>query len=139
MTEAEMWGIPGVIRYPQSLDPNAPTDYRALANAYISNMYNERDAKYANVPRNYSHSGGSNVPANQVMKPSINDQIESVLAYMREPYEPSDLNNVQQREYAGTPRYQQWIDQLTTSPREVALGSSSQYPADIRANGVFYR
>lgn len=139
MNEAEMWGIPGVIHTPQSNNPYAPTDYGALADAYIHNAQVQRERQYANAPQNYSYEGGQPTSPNQVMKPSINDQIASAIAYMQEPYTPSNYADHQQRMYAGTPRYQQWIDQLTMSPREVALGSSSAYPADIRAKGVFYR
>lgn len=139
MNEAEMWDIPGVIHTPQSNNPYAPTDYGALADAYIHNAQVQRERQYANAPQNYSYEGGQPTSPNQVMKPSINDQIASAIAYMQEPYTPSNYADHQQRMYAGTPRYQQWIDQLTMSPREVALGSSSAYPADIRAKGVFYR
>ena len=139
MSDYSMWGLHNTISVPQDPNPYAPTDYGALADAYIHNAQVRRERQYANAPQNYSYEGGQPTSPNQVMKPSINDQIASAIAYMQETYTPSNYNDPQQRRYEGTPRYQQWIDQLTMSPREVALGSSSAYPADIRANGVFYR
>ena len=139
MSDYSMWGIPGVIHTPQSNNPYAPMDARALADAYIHNTQVQREAQYADVPQNYSYEGGAYAPPNQVMKPSINDQIAGAIAYIQEPYTPSNYNDPQQRRYEGTPRYQQWIDQFNMSPREAALGSASTYSADIRANGVFYR
>ncbi len=130
--------LAGVVHSPYNPNtPYAPTDYRALANAYIHNAQNQREQQYMNVPQNYSYEGGLYTPPNQSFKPSVNDQISGFVDYLQSPYVPTDPMNRQQMRYAGTPRYQQWVDGLTMTPREVALGSQSAYPADIRAMSIY--
>lgn len=137
MSPEEQWGIPGVIHIPQPQNPYQSSNARALADAYIHNTRNQYEAQYANVPQRYSYEGGDPIIPNTVVKPSVNDQVRQAIDYLNAPYTPTDPNNPQQVRYAGTPRYQQWVDGVTMSPRDVALGNSSSYPADIRAMSIY--
>lgn len=79
---------------------------------------------------------------NQVFKPDVLAQLggmyNDTVNYLNEPYAPAS-NVPVELDYAGTPRYQQWLDRFTMSPRQIALGDSGRYPASIRNNGVFYK
>lgn len=80
--------------------------------------------------------------SNQVFKPDVLAQLggmyNDTVNYLNTPYVPAS-NHPQELGYAGTPRYQQWVDRFTVSPRDVALGDYGRYPPSIRNNGVFYK
>lgn len=74
---------------------------------------------------------------NQVMKPSVNDQVAGFIDYMTEPYQPVPQTErsyqLAEQSYAGTPRYKQIWDQwgIGINPHDKAMGSMSGYPKHI--------